>query len=247
MATPITSVTCLPLTRIDGVDCIGDSRQIINNNITQIGQTLCTLTTNTIFTFNSDTVSHAFNTGTRTLSSNVRDTSITANKLASNSVTTTKLDNSVQQLLVPTGSVMSFAMSAAPTGWYPCDGTTVSRTGSGSNLFAAIGTIYGIGDNSTTFNVPNMRGMFIRGWTPDTTLTSRDPLSGSRTLGSVQEDAFESHTHSDPTWNGISGGGFEVPTTNAGYDYGGASAPTGATGDLETRPVNIALLYCIKL
>lgn len=91
MATPITSVTCMSLTRIDGTDCIGDSRQIINDNTLEIGTTLCDIAENTIYPVTSDTIIHDFNTTGRTLSSNVRDSSITAIKLASDSVITAKL------------------------------------------------------------------------------------------------------------------------------------------------------------
>lgn len=61
----------------------------------------------------------------------------------------------VQQ--VPSGSVQPFAGSAAPTGWLLCDGSAVSRT-TYADLFAVIGTSYGSGDGSTTFNLPNLKG-----------------------------------------------------------------------------------------
>jgi microcystin-dependent protein len=58
---------------------------------------------------------------------------------------------------LPIGSVISYAGSTAPTGWIICDGSAVSRTDY-SSLFAAIGTSFGSGDGSTTFNVPDLRG-----------------------------------------------------------------------------------------
>ena len=58
---------------------------------------------------------------------------------------------------VPVGSMQAFAGSSAPTGWLLCDGTTASRT-TYSNLFSVIGTTYGVGDGSTTFGLPDMRG-----------------------------------------------------------------------------------------
>lgn len=119
MATPITSVTCLTLNRIDGTDCIGDSRQIINNNITQIGQALCTLTNNTITTTNTDSVQHIYNTGTRLLSTIVRDNGVTANKLATNSVTTDKIAlSAVGTAQLSAGAVTqnNIALNVAGTG-----------------------------------------------------------------------------------------------------------------------------------
>ena len=58
---------------------------------------------------------------------------------------------------VPVGSMQAYAGSSPPTGWLLCDGTTASRT-TYSNLFSVIGTTYGVGDGSTTFGLPDMRG-----------------------------------------------------------------------------------------
>lgn len=76
--------------------------------------------------------------------SRISDGSITANKLASG-------------VAIPPGAMMAYAGATAPTGWLLCDGSAVSRT-TYADLFAAIGTAYGSGDGSTTFNVPDMRG-----------------------------------------------------------------------------------------
>lgn len=59
--------------------------------------------------------------------------------------------------LVATGMVVMFGGAAAPSGWLLCDGSEVSRTTYG-DLFNVIGTIYGVGDDTTTFNLPDMRG-----------------------------------------------------------------------------------------
>lgn len=180
--------------------------------------------------------------------------------LSSGIISTEQLASSVQQLLVPAGCVMSFAMSAAPVGWYPCDGTTISRTGSGANLFAAIGTTYGVGNNSTTFNVPNLQGQFIRGLTTNLSTTSRDPLSASRPLGNVQGDAIRNITGTfrATSWNSETSESFSADTLHSSTVTG---PPNGWQQDRtfrfnasnvvptapENRPVNIALLYCIKL
>ena len=57
----------------------------------------------------------------------------------------------------PAGSISMYAGSTAPTGYLLCDGSAVSRT-TYADLFTAIGTTYGVGDGSTTFNVPNVNG-----------------------------------------------------------------------------------------
>lgn len=150
----------------------------------------------------------------------------------------------------PAGVVLPFAISTAPTGWLVCDGTIIPTSGSLQGVDAALlqtlrgllGTTYG-----TLGTLPNLQGQFIRGLTTNLSTASRDPLSASRVLGNVQSDVFKSHTHSTGAdyltnvsngWN-ITGGGsqfFSGPYANS----------VQATGDVETRPVNIALLYCIK-
>ena len=86
------------------------------------------------------------------------------------------------------GQVAHFAMSTPPTGWLKANGAVVSRT-TYATLFAAIGTTFGVGDGSTTFKLPDMRGEFIRGWDD-----SRGVDAG-RGFGTAQADAFKSHTH----------------------------------------------------
>jgi microcystin-dependent protein len=64
--------------------------------------------------------------------------------------------------LVPAGVIVPFAVAGAPTGWLACGGQAVSRT-TYATLFAAIGTYYGSGDGSTTFNLPDLRGRVVAG------------------------------------------------------------------------------------
>ncbi len=63
---------------------------------------------------------------------------------------------------VPPGSLMAYAGTTEPTGWLLCYGQAVSRT-TYADLFAAIGTTYGVGDGSTTFTLPDLRGRVIAG------------------------------------------------------------------------------------
>ena len=69
----------------------------------------------------------------------------------------TMTQGSVVARLAPSGSIIGFGGSSAPTGWLLCDGSAVSRS-TYSDLFSAIGTTYGTGNGSTTFNVPNLKG-----------------------------------------------------------------------------------------
>ena len=147
---------------------------------------------------------------------------------------------SAAALLVPTGAVMPFAMNAAPSGWLPTNGGLVSRT-TYAALFAAIGTLYGAGDGSTTFALPDLRGYFVRG-----SGTNADGTA-SGTFGAKQADAFQDHSH---TANVLTGNG-SIPNTGAvGISYGAGNATGNANSgnrSTETRPKNIALLYCIKI
>ncbi|MDE2040723.1 MAG: tail fiber protein [Elusimicrobia bacterium] len=137
----------------------------------------------------------------------------------------------------PTGAVVLFAMSSAPSGFLACNGAAVSRS-TYAALFAAIGTTFGSGDGSTTFNLPDLRGEFVRGW------DNGRGIDAGRAFGSEQLDAIGSHTHSI-----TAGGGSSGPRSYISVDTD-LSDPqpktTGATGGSETRPRNVALLYCIK-
>jgi microcystin-dependent protein len=104
--------------------------------------------------------------------------------------------------LAPSGAVMAFAGTTAPSGWLLCNGATVSRS-TYADLFSAIGTAHGVGDGSTTFVLPDYRGRFLRGVDGG---ADNDPDRSSRTasnaggntgdaVGSVQGHSYQTHTH----------------------------------------------------
>jgi microcystin-dependent protein len=66
-------------------------------------------------------------------------------------------------LETPIGVIQAHAGSSAPDGWLLCNGSAILRTGTYAKLFAAISTTYGIGDGTSTFNLPNTQGLFLRG------------------------------------------------------------------------------------
>lgn len=146
------------------------------------------------------------------------------------------------------GQVCFFAQNAVPDGFLKANGAAVSRT-TYAALFTAIGTTYGVGDGSTTFNLPDFRGEFPRGFDD-----GRGVDSG-RVFGSAQSQAFASHKHEVITEYGVPGNG-SYPPGNAGttMQLAGSSAGTKVavtsvmnnTGGTETRPRNIAVLACIK-
>lgn len=99
------------------------------------------------------------------------------------------------------GDVKLTARSAVPNGWLACDGAAISRT-TYADLFAAIGTAYGVGDGSTTFNVPNFLGRAVIGSGSGSGLTarSRGDSSGSETHAlTTSELAAHSHSHTHDT------------------------------------------------
>jgi microcystin-dependent protein len=98
---------------------------------------------------------------------------------------------------IPTGAIVPYAANSAPSGWLLCDGSLYGRTALDPspqvNLFSAIGITYGAGDGLTNFAVPDLRGMFVRGFDNGRGI---DPL---RAFGTTQADAFKSHNHSGNT------------------------------------------------
>jgi microcystin-dependent protein len=175
---------------------------------------------------------------------------------------------------VPPGTIVAFAGNVAPEGWLLCDGSAVSRANYAS-LFGAIGINFGGGDGIVTFNLPDLRGRFLRGSDHG---AGRDPDVAGRTasnpggavgdaVGTLQPDQFASHRHAltDPghshvmaTTNGIAGSRETAGTLASGFDYidSGGTGPTvsasttgiteAAAGGSETRPKNVAVNYIIK-
>lgn len=143
--------------------------------------------------------------------------------------------------MAPTGLVATFARSTAPTGWLKANGAAVSRTAY-ADLYAAIGTRFGSGDGINTFNLPDLRGEFIRGWDD-----GRGVDSG-RALGSAQGQLIESHDHGMDPYKPINASVLQPVASGAELSSVGVgnTVRTKTTGGSETRPRNVALLYCIK-
>jgi len=158
---------------------------------------------------------------------------------ADGSVDTDKIADSAKNELAPIGSLSAFAGSTAPNKWLICNGAAVSRA-TYSDLFTIISTVYGIGDGTTTFNLPDLRGEFIRGF------DSGRGVDSGRTLGSTQTDQFESHRHDiqDIFAAGSPGDQENFVAPNATKNRN--TATTLNEGGSETRPRNIALNYIIK-
>lgn len=158
----------------------------------------------------------------------------------------------------PTGAVTAWSTNTAPSGYLICNGAAVSRT-TYAALFAVIGGTYGPGDGSTTFNLPDLRGAFVRG------LDNGRGLDAGRTLGSYQDSDNKSHAHGvyDPghghelnivVGSSGAGGAFgqaapaanETPTGRGNARLAGSNISIVASGGNESRPRNVALNYIIK-
>jgi hypothetical protein len=185
------------------------------------------------------------------------------------------LTPSAAQSLVPPGTVIAFAGNTVPTGWRLCDGSALSRSAY-ATLFAAIGTLHGSGDGTTTFNLPDYRGRFLRGTDNasghDLGVAGRTPASpgGSAgdSVGSLEAQSTalpvagfttttagaHSHGVSGYDWSGGTGGaaagsfgpGSPFTLVPVGTDTQGAHTHTVVGGDPETRPANAAVNFIIK-
>lgn len=143
--------------------------------------------------------------------------------------------------VLPVGCIIPFAAPPAipaPVGFHDCDGSLGSRS-TYSSLFAVIGITYGAGDGSTTFNFPDLRGEFIRGF------DDGRGIDVGRTFGSLQLDELKSHTHI--ILGGTDDGTLDSNKYFTSRDYTNKQQITSATGGNETRPRNIAMRYIIKV
>ena len=163
--------------------------------------------------------------------------------------------------MMPSGTVLYFAGQTAPAGWLKANGAAVSRTAYAA-LFAAIGTTYGAGDFLNTFNLPDLRGEFLRGWDDGRGV---DPGRG---FGFGQADDVRQHYHGigyispnnddgafvvrnwttteQQTLQFINGNGNSaIRILSASSNLSTTNAIDESAG--ETRPRNVALLAIIKI
>ena len=170
---------------------------------------------------------------------------------------------------VPTGSVHMMATTTVPSGYLKCNGQAVSRT-TYAALFAVIGETWGEGDGTTTFNVPEMRGEFVRG------LDDGRGVDSGRNIKDHQGDQNRQHSHSTSVTSTVNDPGHIHQVQYSNSDSGDGvieesgtglsgqeptlSATTGITvnttvtvqndpisqSQVEARPRNVAMLYVIK-
>jgi hypothetical protein len=127
---------------------------------------------------------------------------------------------------IPAGAVISSALRTIPAGWLECNGQAVSRSVY-HGLFSAIGTTYGSGDGVQTFNVPDLRGQFIKGKTGDREVGSRESATHIKAVGRMLGNAGVSSNVSQLSING----------KQNTYDN---------VVEADVVPQNVALFYLIK-
>lgn len=188
-----------------------------------------------------------------------------ANVITGASISLSKPDNTqllaaIRALGTPAGSVQAFAGSSTPNGFLLCNGQAVSRT-TYAALFTAIGTTYGAGNGSTTFNVPDYRGEFLRG------LDAGRGVDSGRALGTAQKGtlvAIDSTGDNQPyvpaftSSPGPSTADTNLVAARTGLDVGSAGdypntspvyvngAGAGGFNHGVARPRNVSVNYIIK-
>ena len=177
------------------------------------------------------------------VAADIASDAVTTVKILDANVTTAKLATVTAQALLPAGAVMPFARATAPAGWLIANGNAVPN-GSGtvqgvtadfSALYAAVSTSFG-----TAGTLPDLQGIFVRG-------SGSQTISGTtynKAFALKETDALKSHTHTGTFL--LSSGPINFGGTGASILAPLTVGSVSATGDTETRPANIALLYCIK-
>lgn len=158
-----------------------------------------------------------------------------------------RLDNLATVDATPKGVISMFGGAAAPTGWLLCNGAAISRT-TYAALFTAIGTAYGTGDGSTTFNVPDLKGKVPAGYnSAETEFNTLGKTGGEKTHTlSVAEMPAHKHKHTEVTSGGSGYNGLFATNTGhefVNYNYISDEGGNGAHNNLQPY---IALNFIIK-
>ena len=160
-----------------------------------------------------------------------------------------EMDNNFK-VLNPVGIISAFARIIPPSGWLECNGQEVSRT-EYNNLFEVMGTMCGEGDGINTFNLPDLRGEFIRGW------DNGKGIDNLREIGSSQEASIVFIPHNLSFYSVPNHNQQFIDIDNYDEIFSGRQLTDTAYGIKKlqavlnnatgkVRPRNIALMYCIK-
>ena len=153
----------------------------------------------------------------------------------------------------PVGEIKIWPTESVPAGFLECNGASLLRS-EYTALFAVIGTTYGTADG-THFNIPDLRGRFLRGWNhgkgvdPDRAARTAVTTTGATIpagdhVGTEQADDYKAHVHLAKC--NLTGGGGAYVGTLTGTDTSQNTGTSPATGGNETRPINTNIMYIIK-
>lgn len=138
---------------------------------------------------------------------------------------------------IPAGAIIQYGAASAPSGWLLCDGSTASRS-TYSTLFGIIGTTYGNGDGSTTFNVPDLRGRVAVG-VNTTGPTDVNALGNNDAVTLASRNVKHHHTV------GIAASGNSFSNGATGSPASGSSSTSGDSGNLDA-PAYLVVNHIIK-
>lgn len=143
---------------------------------------------------------------------------------------------------VPTGGIIIWSGIVIPSGWLLCGGQAISRT-TYATLFSAIGTTFGSGDGSTTFNIPNLKDRFVLGSGGSYNLS----VTGGAATHTLTIDEMPSHTHSyTAPPSGYDNMSRDDLRHNFGYNYTATTGSAGGNQPHNNMPPYLALAYIIK-
>ena len=183
-----------------------------------------------------------------TVNNEVNIRNLRISNIKTNTTTGTPNKTDLYRNVVPVGCIMMFPSLTVPAGWFECNGFQYD-TNEYAELFAVVGYTYGTG-TGTNFRIPDLRGLFVRG------LDTGGLINPGRSLGNVEQDLIKTHIHESTGNKPLL---FDAGTTVPQYTNANAPVPSFGTvnsdallqgnnvgGGNETRPKNLALVYCIK-
>lgn len=184
-------------------------------------------------------------------SSQIISGSVGTSELADGQVTTAKLAANITTQFLPSGMIAPYAGTSAPNGWLLCNGAAISRT-TYADLFNVVGTTYGVGDNSTTFNLPDLSGRVPVGLSGDAEFVSLGTTGGSKTVTLTSaQSGIAAHSHTGSVANNATGITFHDPghghsISDPGHTHGytvltyqGADTASGSTRGRYGAPTGV--------
>jgi microcystin-dependent protein len=266
------------LTTTGAISITGSAGVILASNTQVSSGADININANSQVIFNTgSTLTVASGANTSTLSSSInlngaafgKTITYTRPRLASSPSGSAQIAEPLPNFLVIPGTIITFAQEGyTPDGYIWCNGAPYSRT-QYADLFAAIGTRWGAGDGSTTFNVPDLRGVFLRGSSISGVVNMENGArANGGSTGTYSTGSFYTHNHTITTNTGdLAGTSFKnnrlfwaLPTfqqTGASSGSGAGDVevkfpsdqnrtPVGNTGGIETKPVSATVTYFIK-